>query len=124
MEDGRILSYFGAARKSHVHQGVDIAGQSGQRVVATAKGRVVYSGQQRGYGRTVVIDHGGGFRTLYAHNSALLVRDGEKVRRGQAIARVGRSGNASTTHCHFEVRQDNVPVDPLLYVEPGVGETR
>jgi murein DD-endopeptidase MepM/ murein hydrolase activator NlpD len=118
---GRILSYYGAPRKTHRHQGVDILGVHGSRVVASSSGRVVYSGDSmRGYGKTVIVDHGGGFRTLYAHNSRLLVREGQRVKRGQAIARVGQSGNASTDHCHFEIRRNDKAVDPLRYVVPSI----
>lgn len=119
---GRILSPFGAPRKTHRHRGLDIGGRSGQAVVAARAGRVVYSGAgMRGYGKTVILDHGGGLRSLYAHNSALLVRVGQKVATGQSIARLGRTGNATTDHCHFEIRRNDVPVDPLLYVRPRSG---
>ena len=118
---GWLLSTFGAARRTHRHAGVDIGGHRGQPVLAARDGRVVYSDESmRGYGKTVILDHGDGLTTLYAHNSALLVRPGDVVRRGQPVARVGRSGNASGEHCHFEVRRDDVPVDPLAFLRvPG-----
>jgi murein DD-endopeptidase MepM/ murein hydrolase activator NlpD len=116
---GEILSYFGAPRKNHRHMGIDIDGQRGQKVLAARAGRISYSGNtMRGYGRTVVIDHGDGFHSLYAHNARLLVAAGQRVDRGQPIALVGRTGNASTEHCHFEIRRDAVPVDPLPYLLP------
>ena len=116
---GEIISYFGAPRKGHRHGGIDLRGGHGERVVAARDGRVVYSGSgMRGYGKTVMIDHGDGFVTLYAHNSALLVREGDLVRRGDPIARVGRTGNASTDHCHFEIRRNDVPIDPLRVLYP------
>ena len=74
----------------------------------------------RGYGNTVVVDHGDGLTTLYAHNSELLVRPGDTVTAGQRIARVGHTGNATTDHCHFEVRRGDAPVDPLRYVIPEI----
>jgi len=120
--DGAVLSYFGAPRRTHRHAGIDIRGKTGERVRASRSGVVVYSGaSMRGYGKTVILDHGDGHRSLYAHNSKLLVRNGEQVRRGQSIARVGRSGNASTEHCHFEIRRNNVAVDPMRYVSPSSG---
>ena len=123
--DGRVLSYFGAPRKSHRHAGVDIVGRPGQGVLATRPGTVVYSGDSmRGYGKTVIVDHGEGVQTLYAHNSKLLVRVGERVRSGQAIARIGKTGNASTEHCHFEVRRETTPIDPLRYLTPEVDAIR
>jgi len=116
---GRVISYYGASRKTHRHQGVDIAGRHGDPVLATRSGRVVYSGaEMRGYGKTVIIDHGDGLHSLYAHNSALLVRKGQRVNGGQKIARVGRSGNASAEHCHLEIRRNDVPVNPLQYLQP------
>lgn len=118
---GRVLSYYGAPRKTHRHQGVDILGAHGSRVVASSSGRVVYSGDSmRGYGKTVIVDHGGGFRSLYAHNSRLLVHEGQRVKRGQAIARVGQSGNANSDHCHFEIRKNDKAIDPLRYVVPSI----
>lgn len=116
--EGEILSHFGVQRGSRRHSGLDIRGRHGQPVRATLGGRVTYTGStMRGYGKTVVLDHGDGLSSLYAHNSAVLVRKGEWVERGQSIARVGRTGNASTEHCHFEIRRNNVPVDPLRYLQ-------
>jgi murein DD-endopeptidase MepM/ murein hydrolase activator NlpD len=111
-----ILSRFGERRSSHRHTGLDIRGNHGDPVYAAAAGTVTYSSTMRGYVRTVIIDHGNGLQTLYAHNTALLVRSGARVSRGQAIAKVGRTGNASTEHCHFEVRRNDVAVDPLKYL--------
>ena len=115
--DGRILSRFGVRRGSRNHEGLDIGGHRGEPVSAALDGRVVYAGStMRGYGKTVVLDHGRGLTTLYAHGAALLVQEGEWVRQGQRIARVGRTGNATTDHCHFEVRRDGVPVNPMHYL--------
>ncbi len=116
--DGReILSGFGSNRGTGVHRGLDIRAHDGQPVVAAFAGVVVYSGaDMRDYGRAVIIDHGGGLTSLYGHNSELLVATGDEVARGQAIARAGKSGNATTTHCHFEVRKNAVAIDPLRYL--------
>jgi murein DD-endopeptidase MepM/ murein hydrolase activator NlpD len=123
--DGRVLSYFGATRRSHRHAGVDILGRRGDRVLAANEGLVVYSGSSmHGYGKTIIIDHGDGLSSLYAHNSTLLVGHGQRVRRGQPIARVGRTGNATTDHCHFEIRRNDVAVDPLGYVVPSIEARR
>ncbi len=119
---GRVLSPYGAARNGRPHRGLDIGGDSGQEVLAAHDGLVVYAGSTlRGYGKTVIVEHGAGLTTLYAHGSELLVREGDRVRRGQRIARIGRSGNASTDHCHFEVRLDDVAVDPREHLPADEG---
>ncbi len=123
--DGRILSGFGVLRGGQRHKGIDIRGKAGQPVRAARNGRIVYSGSTlRGYGKTVIIDHGDDLQSLYAHNSTLLVREGERVARGQVIARVGRTGNASTEHCHFEIRRHDVAVDPLQHMGGAMESTR
>lgn len=124
VRNGSLLSGFGESRRTHRHQGIDIRGTHGQPVLASRAGRVVYSGSgMRDYGKTVILDHGDGTSSLYAHNSSLAVRVGQQVRRGERIARVGRSGNASTDHCHLEIRDGNRTVDPMLVLDSG-GETR
>jgi murein DD-endopeptidase MepM/ murein hydrolase activator NlpD len=119
VEGGEVLSAFGSPRRSYRHQGLDIRGDRSQPVLAVRAGRVVYTGEMRGYGKTVILDHGEGVRSLYAHGSALLVHPDQEVRGGQPIARVGRTGNASTEHCHLEIHRNEVAVDPLLYLDPG-----
>jgi murein DD-endopeptidase MepM/ murein hydrolase activator NlpD len=113
VEGGHVLSAFGAPRGGRSHTGVDIGGKAGQPVLAAGDGVVVFTGPLRGYGNTVILDHGDGLRSLYAHNREIAVSEGETVEKGATIARVGRSGNATTDHCHFEVRQGEVPLDPL-----------
>ena len=115
---GKILSPFGEHRRGHRHAGLDIRGQDGQEVLAVRSGRVRYSSTMRDYGKTVIVDHGDGLSSLYAHNSKLLVAVGQRVRRAQPIARIGRTGNATTEHCHFEIRRGEISVDPLLYIRP------
>lgn len=120
-----VLSEFGNPRRSHRHAGLDIRARAGDPVLAAESGRIAYAGStMRGYGKTLVIDHGNGVETLYAHNSALLVRVGQRVRRGETIARAGRTGNATTDHCHFEVRIDDVPVDPMPYLSGAIAASR
>jgi murein DD-endopeptidase MepM/ murein hydrolase activator NlpD len=113
---GRETSGFGPRGKRH-HDGVDIAAPRGTPVKAAAGGKVVYSGSgMRGYGKVVVLKHENELSTVYAHNSALLVRMGEKVDKGQVIARVGSTGRATGPHLHFEVRRRGVPEDPMGYL--------
>jgi len=94
------------------HAGLDLAAASGTPIVASAPGVVVSAGMRAGYGLAVEVDHGGGLTTLYGHASELLVQPGERVERGQAIARVGETGHATGPHLHFEVRTQGTPVDP------------
>lgn len=109
---GVITSYFGPRRRDF-HQGVDIAAPIGTSIVAADSGTVVFSGYYGGYGKVIFIDHGDGVMTIYGHNSANLVSAGEEVKKGQVIARVGQTGNATGPHLHFEVRMNDRPVNPL-----------
>lgn len=115
---GSITSGFGMRyhpilHRSRLHAGVDFGVGSGSPIYAVADGVVVFSGQMRGYGNVVVLDHGGGISTLYAHCSALLVGDGASVKQGENIARVGSTGMSTGPHLHFEVRKNGVPVNPV-----------
>lgn len=112
---GTIHSGFGRRGRRH-HDGVDIEARRGDPIHVAADGWVVFSGSRGAYGRTVVVDHGDGLSTLYAHADVLKVKRGEPVRAGQTIARVGRSGNARGAHLHFEVRIDGQPVNPLEHL--------
>jgi murein DD-endopeptidase MepM/ murein hydrolase activator NlpD len=113
---GTISSYYGP-RWGSFHTGIDIAGSAGATIRAAAAGRVTYSGWYGRYGRTVIIDHGGGFSTLYSHASTLLVDKGQDVSQGQAIATVGSSGNSTGPHLHFEVRVNGQARNPLNYLK-------
>jgi murein DD-endopeptidase MepM/ murein hydrolase activator NlpD len=86
-------------------------------VAATAAGRVVFAGRTGDYGRMVVIDHGNGFETLYAHLARISVRAGERVRRGELVGRVGKSGNATGYHLHYEIRKNGRPIDPKPFMD-------
>jgi len=94
------------------HAGVDLAVAYGRDVRAAAGGTVIFSGAQGGYGNTVVIDHGGGRQTRYAHLSEQFVRAGEAVADGQVVGKSGDSGRATGPHLHFEMLVDGRPVDP------------
>ncbi len=113
--NGAITSYFGP-RWGRMHTGVDIDGVSGQPVVASKAGRVIMASYYSGYGNTVIIDHGGGIQTLYAHMSGFGVSNGQSVSQGQIVGNVGCTGSCTGDHLHFEVRVNGSPVDPLDYL--------
>jgi len=99
-----------------VHTGIDLRAAWGEPVAAAAAGRVIFAGPYGGYGNAVIIDHGGGMSTLYAHLSSIAVGYGETVTAGQTIGRVGSTGLSTGPHLHFEVRIDGQPVDPMPYL--------
>lgn len=114
---GTFMRPFGEPRRRHKHAGVDIRGTHGQDILAARDGVVAFcGGTKTGYGTMVVLDHGSGIQTLYAHAEKTLVKQGQAVSQGQPIAHVGRSGNATTEHCHFELRLENRAVDPMPYI--------
>lgn len=114
LQEARLTSGYGM-RWGRMHRGIDLAAPAGTPVYAAASGKVVFSGWQKGYGLIVVVDHGS-FQTKYAHNKENLVRVGDEVRRGQPIAKVGQTGNATGSHLHFELVIDGESVDPLRYL--------
>jgi murein DD-endopeptidase MepM/ murein hydrolase activator NlpD len=99
-----------------MHEGIDIAVPTGTPVHASASGTVIHSGWLGGYGNLVVIDHGNGLATAYAHNSVLIVTVGQAVSQGQTVSLSGSTGHSSGPHVHFEVRVNGAAVDPLLYL--------
>ncbi len=118
---GPMTSPFGwrihpVYRTRRFHAGLDFGVATGTPVGAADRGTVLYSGWYGGYGYTVILNHGNGLTTLYAHNSALLVRVGQTVQRGQPIARSGSTGLSTGPHVHFEVRHNGQPVDPRRYI--------
>jgi murein DD-endopeptidase MepM/ murein hydrolase activator NlpD len=117
--EGKISSPFGR-RSLGFHPGIDIPAPIGTPIRAAADGLVIVSAGTldgySGYGKIVIIEHGDGIKTLYAHNKKNLVRPGACVSAGEVIAEVGSSGNATGPHLHFEIRKDGKPVDPLKYL--------
>lgn len=110
---GRLTSAYGL-RRGRPHDGIDIGAAKGTPIHAAEAGKVVYAGDRLGaYGRVVILKHVGSWATVYAHNDANLVDEGDFVEQGDPIARVGRTGNASAPHLHFEIRRSNRPRDPI-----------
>ncbi len=119
----RITSYYGTRyhpilKKYRMHTGLDIDAANKTSIVAANKGTVLVAGWQGDYGNAVIIDHGGGISTLYAHSSKVLVSKGDKVEAGDTIAKVGSTGLSTGPHLHFEVRKDGKLTNPLDYVSP------
>jgi murein DD-endopeptidase MepM/ murein hydrolase activator NlpD len=112
---GVLISGFGM-RDRDQHEGIDLAAPEGTAVLAAEAGSVLFAGEQRGYGNLVLLGHDRGLVTVYAHNAANLVSAGDRVERGQPIARVGRTGKATGPHLHFEVRVGARPRDPLGFL--------
>ncbi|MFH1873803.1 MAG: M23 family metallopeptidase [Pseudomonadota bacterium] len=122
---GWITSDFGwrqsfrtrtGGRASIYHEGIDLAAPIGTLIKATADGVVTFTGYNHGYGKTVKVKHGQGLFTLYAHCSKLLVKEGQKIKRGDFIATVGNTGNSTGPHLHYEIRQDGKAIDPMQFL--------
>ena len=116
---GTITSYFGYRSifgSYSYHGGLDIATSYGRAIAASDGGTVVWSGYKGTYGYLVIIDHGNGVQSYYGHCSSLLVSAGDKVYKGQTIARVGSTGRSTGNHCHFEIRINGTRVNPLSYL--------
>ena len=109
-----ITSYFGW-RGYEWHQGVDIAAGMGSNVIAARGGTVTYAGWLGGYGNLIILDHGDGYTTRYAHLSAYNCYYGQSVSRGQVIAFIGSTGNSTGPHLHFEILTYGTPTNPLSY---------
>ena len=124
VRSGYLTSRFGRridpfTGRSSWHRGVDYSVRLGTPIHATADGIVTFVGKWGGFGNTVELSHGNGYVTRYAHNSKLLVKKGQKVTRGDVIARAGKSGRSTATHLHYEVIFNGQKKNPLNYVLPG-----
>lgn len=112
LEAGIISSEYGP-RWGHAHKGIDIAADNGEPILAAAEGVVIYAGDGlRGYGNVVILQHDAHTTTLYAHNSVLRAKVGDRVKTGETIALLGSTGHSTGPHCHFEIRYDGEAVDP------------
>jgi murein DD-endopeptidase MepM/ murein hydrolase activator NlpD len=119
---GVVTSKFGYRRhpitgRRSMHSGIDIAAKHGSDIVAMADGVVTFSGWKGGYGKIVELRHANGLETRYAHNSANLVKEGDVVRKGEKIAKLGSTGRSTGPHIHFEVRRNGEAVNPMKYLD-------
>lgn len=117
---GRISSPYGVRvsnGRKEFHSGIDIGGPTGTNIVAAESGRVSYTGYMRGYGNVIILSHDRGYSTVYGHNSVNLVKKGQYVKKGSIIGKVGKTGNATGSHLHFEIRLSGKPVNPLSYLK-------
>jgi murein DD-endopeptidase MepM/ murein hydrolase activator NlpD len=112
-----VSSEFGSRRGGSSHQGIDLSAPEGTPVKATADGVITFRGRSNRYGRTVVIDHGGGWQTRYAHLKRIKVDGGQRVSHGEVIGSVGKSGNATGFHLHYEIIRNGSQIDPWPYLE-------
>ncbi len=120
--NARISSSFGWRKdpftdKRKFHEGVDLAAKEGTDVKAIMAGKVQITDNQDGYGNVIVLDHGNGITTLYAHNSDILVKSGDWVQKGSTIAKVGSTGRSTGPHLHLEVRKDGKKLDPEQFLK-------
>lgn len=116
-----VLSWFGVRRSaggsgSDIHKGIDIKGPAQMPILAAADGVVKFSGNMRGYGQLIVVDHGGGFETAYGHLCRRSVGPGDPVKVGDTLGLMGATGNASAVHLHYEVRYQGKPLDPNWFL--------
>ena len=118
---GRLVSGFGNRKHPilgyvRAHTGVDLAAPNGSPIFAADGGEVLQASYSGGYGNSILIYHGGGFATFYAHMSGFAVGQGQMVKRGQVIGYVGSTGLATGPYCHFEVRVNGIAQNPLGYL--------
>ncbi|MDP9171127.1 MAG: M23 family metallopeptidase [Acidobacteriota bacterium] len=119
--NGRLMDGYGHrsdpfSGEGAMHTGVDISAPFGTAVKATADGIVVHASWNTGYGRCVIVDHGNGYQTWYAHLSGTTVREGDEVRQGEVVGQVGSTGKSTGPHLHYEVRVHSTPVNPYRFL--------
>jgi len=125
---GRLMDGYGHrmdpfSGEGAMHTGVDISAPMGTPIKATGDGIVVHAGWNYGYGRCVILDHGNGYQTLYGHLSKIEVIDGQEIRQGETVGRVGSSGHSTGYHLHYEVRVHSTPVNPYRFLARSQNKT-
>ncbi len=115
---GRVIAGYGAKTNGKQNDGINVAVPEGTPMKAAEDGVVAYAGNElKGYGNLVLVRHSNGYVTAYAHASELMVKRGDKVKRGQTIAKAGQTGEVGSPQLHFEIRQGSTPVDPTKFLE-------
>ena len=104
------------ADQMQFYKGLDIAAAYGSDVMCAAQGKVIFAGQKGGYGNCVIVEHGNGLATLYGHLSKVLVKANQEVKVGEVIAKSGNTGRSTGPHLHYEVRKNNTPINPKLFL--------
>lgn len=125
VDEARLTRGFFAQkqRRSRPHWGIDLANKKNTPILASAPGKVVYTGQGfHGYGKLIVIEHGTDWATLYSHLNKILVSEGQQISRGEEIGLMGRTGRATGNHLHFEIRHYRQPVNPLAFLPQGTAK--
>lgn len=115
--EGRLTSPFGdrthpVTKKIEFHSGIDLANNTGTNIYASATGIVLFSEINGTYGKMILISHGNGYSTVYAHLSKQLVKAGDQVKKGDLIGKMGSTGRSTGPHLHFEIRENGTPIDP------------
>ena len=125
VDSGKIISGFG--KRMHPvykvlkrHNGIDIKTKSGSNIYSTAQGRVIFSGIRKGYGKSILIEHTGGYSTFYAHLKKLIVKKDQEVKTGEVIGLVGNTGLSTVPHLHYEIRKNNTAINPANYLNCGI----
>lgn len=114
---GTVVSYFGSMKNMAKNKGIDMETREGANVLASRSGKVTFASDRlKGYGKTIIIDHLDGFETVYAHNRNNLVKVGQRVNKGDVIAKSGKTGRAKRSTLHFEIRRKHRPQNPFYYL--------
>ena len=114
---GKIISFFGTMNGGMVNKGIDIKTIEGEDILASRTGRVIFADEKlKGFGKTLIIDHGDNYSSVYAHNSKILVKAGDEVKKWQVIAKAGSTGRASEPFLHYEIRKGHEPQNPFYYL--------
>lgn len=117
---GKVILTFGDDKGASTNKGIDIQAKEGDTILASRSGKVIFSDEKvKGYGKTIIIDHGDNFQTIYAHNMEIMVKIGEEVSQFTPIASVGSSGRGNVPYLHFEIRKGHNPLNPFYYLPQG-----